>query len=77
MAGRGGGWGETPDYGGGVYGDRDNSESYYLPPDQNSDEVPLIRKQTPDQLERGTQEPRLRHAGRIVGQDGVGAQEDG
>ena len=42
-----------------VYGDGDDSELYCLPPDWNGDNAPLIGIQTPDQPERGSQEPRL------------------
>ena len=38
----------------GVYGDGDNRKFYALPPDQNGDDVSLIRTQTPDQPERRT-----------------------
>ena len=48
MTGEVGGRGETPDYGDGVYGYRGYSKLYYLPPDHNGDNVPLIGTQIPD-----------------------------
>ena len=74
LVGRCGRRGETPDSGGGVYGHKDDGESYYLPPNQNGDDVPLIGMQTPHRPERGAREPRLRCAGGTGGRDGAGAQ---
>ena len=56
MIGGGGGGGgreEATDSGDGVYGDKGNSESYYLLHGRNSDDVHLIGTQTPDQPECG------------------------
>ena len=43
------GIGETSGYDDGIYGDKENIELYYLTPDQNGDDVPLIGTQTPGQ----------------------------
>ena len=40
LTGRGGGRGETPDYGVIVYGDRDERESYSMPTYRNGDNTP-------------------------------------
>ena len=74
--GRGGGKGEIPDYGGGVYGDRDIDESYSLPPSRNGGDVLLIKTENLDQPEHGSQEPRWRRAGGTGGKDVAGDQKD-
>ena len=43
---------ETPNSVVVLYGDRENSESYPLPPNRNGNNAPLIGMQTPDQPER-------------------------
>ena len=59
---------------GGVYGDGNGGKLYYLPPDLNSDNFPPpFGIQTPDQPERGDQEPQLWIT---RGQDAVEEKED-
>ena len=75
MIGGGGGGGgreEATDSGDGVYGDKGNSESYYLLHGRNSDDVHLIGTQTPDQPECGAWEPQLRRTGGTGGRDSGG-----
>ena len=43
----------TPDSVGGVYAERDNGELYYLSPNHNGNEPPLIGMQMPERSERG------------------------
>ena len=49
--------GETLDYGGGVYGDRDIEKLYSLPTDRNGGGVPLTGTKNPERPECGAQEP--------------------
>ena len=77
LMGRGEGMGETTNYGGNIYGYRDDSESYYLPPDRNDDIINLIKMKTPDQPKRGVREPWLWHAEGTGGWDRAGTKEDG
>ena len=69
------GWGGgANNYGVVIYGDGDNIESNSLSPEQNDDYAPLIVTQTPDQPERGAEEPQSRRAGgtgRIGGGAGI------
>ena len=72
---RGGGRGETPDSGGGVYVEGGDRESYSLSPNRNSNNAPPIRTQIPDQMECGALDPQLHHVGVTGRRYRAGAQE--